>query len=138
MKIAVLGATGATGRLVVDRALAAGHGVTAVVRSEGHPPFPDGVTVVRADVTDAASLAPALSGADAVIGTLGAQRGPLIERSTAAVVQAAAQGGPARFVLLSGSSVLTDRLTGPARFMAATAMKAMSQDKAAGEGLPRQ
>lgn len=137
MDIVVLGATGATGRLVVDRALADGHAVTAVVRSADHRPFPRGVTPTLADVTDPASLAPVLSGADAVVGTLGAQRGPLIERSTAAVVRAAEQGGPSRFVLLSGYSVLNDRLTRPARFMAGTAMKAMSADKAAGERLLR-
>ncbi|GCB46236.1 hypothetical protein SNL152K_3534 [Streptomyces sp. NL15-2K] len=33
MKLLVLGATGATGRLVVDQALAAGHTVRALVRS---------------------------------------------------------------------------------------------------------
>ena len=137
MDLVVLGATGATGRLVLDRALADGHRVTAVVRSAEHDPFPDGVRTQRADVTDATSLGPVLSGADAVIGTLGAQRGPLIERSTAAVVQAAALGGPRRFVVLSGYSVLTERLTRPARLMAATAMKAMSEDKAAGERLLR-
>ncbi|MFT9093301.1 MAG: NAD(P)H-binding protein, partial [Gluconacetobacter sp.] len=33
MKILVLGATGATGRLIVSRALAEGHDVVALVRS---------------------------------------------------------------------------------------------------------
>ncbi|TMD53495.1 MAG: hypothetical protein E6I85_08270 [Chloroflexi bacterium] len=33
MKLVVLGATGRTGRLVVEQALAAGHTVTALVRS---------------------------------------------------------------------------------------------------------
>jgi NADPH:quinone reductase-like Zn-dependent oxidoreductase len=74
--IVVLGATGATGRLVITRALAAQHAVTAVVRSTGHEPFPAEVTVVRADVTDRTSLAPAVQGADALIGTLGRRRAP--------------------------------------------------------------
>lgn len=137
MDIVVLGATGGTGRLVVDRAATAKHRVTAVVRSAEHEPFPSGVTVVRTDVTDPAALTVAVSGADALIGTLGSTSGPLIERSTAAVVAAAAAGGPRRVVLLSGYSVLTDRLTLPARIMASTVMKAMSDDKVAGERLLR-
>jgi putative NADH-flavin reductase len=137
MKIVVLGATGATGRLVITRALSSRHAVTAVVRSTGHDPFPAGVNVVRADVTDPTSLAAAVEGSDAVIGTLGATKGPLIEQSTAALLAAAGAGGPHRMVVLSGYSVLTDRLTRPARLLATTAMKAMSVDKLAGEELMR-
>ena len=137
MDIVVLGATGGTGRLVVERALAEGHRVTAVVRSTGHPPFPAGVTVVEADVTDAGSLAAAVAGADAVIGTLGATGGTLMQDSTSALISATAGGGPSRFVLLSGYSQLGERLTRPARLMASTVMKAMATDKAASEDLLR-
>lgn len=135
--VVILGATGASGRLVVERALAHGHKVTAVVRSADHPPFGSEVEVRQADVTDPQSLLAAVSGAATVIGTLGANRGPLMQQSTAALVRAAAAGGPHRVVMLSGYSVLTDRLTRPAGLMATTAMKAMSTDKAAAESLLR-
>lgn len=137
MKIVVLGATGQTGRLVLERGLATGHTLTAVVRSEARDPLPGDVETVRADVTQANSLAPVLAGADAVIGTLGTTRGPLMERSTAALLEALDGRGPRRIVLLSGYSVITDRLSRPARFMATTVMKAMSQDKATSERLLR-
>ena len=56
MNIVVLGATGGIGRQVVDQALAAGHNVTAVVRSS--PPGKDTprLRVVQASVRDPAEL----------------------------------------------------------------------------------
>ena len=36
MKVAVIGATGSTGALVVDKLLARGHAVVAIGRSPGH------------------------------------------------------------------------------------------------------
>lgn len=72
MHVLVLGATGKTGREVVDIALARGHGVTAFVRSphklEGH----DGaLKVVEGSPLEVAPLAEALRGHDAVISALG-------------------------------------------------------------------
>jgi hypothetical protein len=71
MRIVVFGATGSTGRHVVDQSLFAGHDVTAVVRR------PDQVAprprlVARAgDVLDAAGLHESCSGADAVVSCVG-------------------------------------------------------------------
>jgi putative NADH-flavin reductase len=73
MKIAAFGANGQTGRILVEDALERGHLVNAVTR---HPDeFPlhhDRLEVVRADVTDGASLVKAVGGCDAVASTLGA------------------------------------------------------------------
>lgn len=72
MRLTVLGATGGTGREIVAQALADGHDVTAVVRDPARLPVEhDRLTVVRADVFDAAALEPAVKGADAVLSTLG-------------------------------------------------------------------
>ena len=71
MRIAVFGATGATGRHVVDQLLFAGHDVTAVVRRpEQVAPRPRLVTRAG-DVLDAASLHESCSGADAVVSCVG-------------------------------------------------------------------
>lgn len=71
--IAVIGATGRTGRLVVAHALAAGHHVTAVAR---HPetlgPARARLTVHAADVLAPGSLQGVLDGQDAVISAIGA------------------------------------------------------------------
>jgi uncharacterized protein YbjT (DUF2867 family) len=67
MKVVVIGAAGRTGRLVVERALAGGHRVTAVVRHPGALPVehPD-CTVVRGDVLAPETLVDPLAAADAV------------------------------------------------------------------------
>lgn len=71
-KLVVFGATGGTGRQLVEQALAAGHAVTAVVRrpeaiTMTHPRL----TVRRGDVLDAASVEAAIAGHDVVLSALG-------------------------------------------------------------------
>jgi putative NADH-flavin reductase len=73
MNITVLGAAGGTGMQVVQQALAAGHSVTALVRSPEKMPVTDPhLRVAQGDATDQASVTRALEGADAVISTLDA------------------------------------------------------------------
>jgi hypothetical protein len=76
VKIAVLGSTGRTGRLVVARALERGHDVMALARTpeQGRAPASGKLRVVRADVTDPGSAAAAVAGADVVVSGLGVTR----------------------------------------------------------------
>jgi uncharacterized protein YbjT (DUF2867 family) len=80
----VIGAAGRTGRHVVDRALAAGHVVTAFVRQpDAFGLRHDWLTVVQGDVLDAASVTAAMPGRDAVVSALGVKsRGPTTVFST--------------------------------------------------------
>lgn len=72
MKIAVIGANGRTGRIVVRDALARKHQVIAVARTdEVSAPDDDHLINARADVRDPDALMRALEGANAVISTLG-------------------------------------------------------------------
>ena len=72
MKIAVIGASGHTGRIVVKDALARGHQVVAVARTDQvSEPDDHNLTNARADVRDAGALMHALVGTDAVISALG-------------------------------------------------------------------
>ncbi len=64
--ILVTGATGKTGRQLVDVLHAAGKDVRALARTPQSAALPDGVDVVRGDYADPASLEPALDGVDAV------------------------------------------------------------------------
>ncbi|MGX1471668.1 UNVERIFIED_CONTAM: uncharacterized protein YbjT (DUF2867 family) [Streptomyces canus] len=133
MKLLVLGATGATGRLVVDQALAAGHTVRALVRSPEKVDAQPGLDVVAGQATDAGDVTQAMAGVDAVISTLGGTGGTVITDATRAVISGAATAGVTRFVELSSFAVLRERLSGPAKFMSRTAMGAMVKDKAAAE-----
>jgi len=72
MKVVVFGATGRTGKLLVEGALARGHDVTAFARA------PDKlgalrarVRVVQGDVLDGGAVSDAVDGQDAVLVTLG-------------------------------------------------------------------
>ncbi len=76
MNIVVFGANGPTGRLLTAQALAAGHRVTAFTRQPGSFPLAhENLTVTAGDVHDAASVAAAIGGQDAVLSTLGVPYG---------------------------------------------------------------
>jgi len=72
MKISVLGATGRTGQVIVEQALAAGHDVTALVRRpEGLSVTGEKLTVLVGDARDPAMIEQLVAGQDAVICSLG-------------------------------------------------------------------
>jgi len=75
MKILLLGANGAVGRLALDDLLKANHEVTALVRNTStlqrkHPQL----TVVQGEPTNAADLEKLLAGQHAVLSTLGVRK----------------------------------------------------------------
>jgi uncharacterized protein YbjT (DUF2867 family) len=138
MNLLVLGATGRTGSLVVEQALAAGHTVTALVRSPQKLNMTNpNLRVITGEATDTQAVARALAGADAIISTLGGG-GSVIADSTAAIVAAARQTGVKRVVVLSSWFVERDRLGGVTRMLTGVGMGGVIRDKSAGEQLLRQ
>src|SRR5690349_2287853 len=138
MNIVVLGATGGTGRLVVEQALAAGHTVTALVRSpEKLATLQPNLRVVTGSAADREAVAGAMDGADAVISTVGGG-GSVIADSTAAIVAAARQTGVRRVVVLSSWLVERDRMSPLLRLASGVAMAGLIKDKSAGEQQLRQ
>lgn len=109
MTLAVLGATGRTGRPLVEQALVAGHAVTALVRARStldlaHPRL----TVVQGDATDAEAVGRAVDGADAVLLTLGPTKGAppnVMTRAAEAVVAAMRAHGVRRVITETGAAV---------------------------------
>lgn len=106
MKILILGATGATGRILVQGALDRGHHVTALARR------PEAVTVrherlrvVQGDVLQRATLEAALPGHDAVIYAVGSgNMGRSTVRTEGArnVVAAMRAAGVRKLIAMSG------------------------------------
>ena len=138
MNLVVLGATGRTGRLVVEQALAAGHIVTALVRSPEKLAIRNSnLRVVTGKATDAGDVARAMVGADAVISTLGGG-GSVIVDSTRAIVEAAHKTGVKRVVVLSSFFVERDRLGALSRLLTGLGAGSKIKDKIAGEQLLRQ
>lgn len=110
MRLAVFGATGGTGRQLVEQALAQGHEVTAVVRDPARLPVKHSrLRVVQADVFDPVSVKPALEGADAVLSALGPHRHAddltVCSRGVRSILQAMLDAGVRRIVAVSGSPV---------------------------------
>jgi putative NADH-flavin reductase len=109
--IVIVAATGGVGRHLLRLSTAAGHDVTALVRTPqrlaGEP-----VRVVRADLNtpDPAALRDALTGADVVLSALGARSGAeagVASRGTSALVTAMQDTGVRRIVAVSAASVGT-------------------------------
>lgn len=104
MRILVIGATGRTGKAVVERALAAGHQVTALSRDAGGAHAPD-VRVVVGDATDARVIGEAVHGQNAVVDTIGGKtpyKATTLEASVAkAVIGAMERNGVRRLVTTS-------------------------------------
>ncbi len=114
MIITVLGATGRTGRLVVDQALDSGHRVHALVRRTGVLSDRDGLTVLEGDARSAESVAEASRATDAIVSALDTGTGPsmLIADSTRAIIEASRTTGVRRLLVVSSYSAgATEHLT---------------------------
>ncbi|WP_166435879.1 NAD(P)-dependent oxidoreductase [Cellulomonas shaoxiangyii] len=136
-RVVVLGATGATGRLVVSTALRHGHHVTALAcRPGSFAPAPGLREVEWRDVRDAATLSTALTGADAVISALGgAARGPtsVCTDAMAVAVPAMRSAGTARLVVVSAHGVAESRDRSPFSLAVWAAVGERMRDKEAME-----
>ena len=110
MKLLILGATGPTGRHLVDLALRSGDSVTALVRNPaGLGDLADRVAPVTGDATAHRDVSGAAVGHDAIVSVLGrgnsVRADGLFTRASAAVLGAAAEAGVPRLVWLSSFGV---------------------------------
>jgi len=109
MKLFVIGATGRTGREIVEQALARGHDVTAFVRSPGIITLRnERLTVLKGNATDENGLSKAIQNHDAVLSTLGPRHpfnpGSLLHDSALATTGAMKRSGVKRLVILSAAA----------------------------------
>ncbi|WP_172384600.1 NAD(P)-dependent oxidoreductase [Streptomyces sp. MNP-20] len=109
MRITVFGASGGIGGEIVRQGLAAGHGVTAVVRDPARlKAAGERLEVVTADLTDAEELRGAVAGRDAVLSGLGARgredaRAGIATRLTVPVLRAMEAEGVRRLLVVSAA-----------------------------------
>ncbi|MEN3611450.1 NAD(P)-dependent oxidoreductase [Plantactinospora sp. ZYX-F-223] len=113
MKLTVFAASGGIGRHLLRQAVAAGHDVTAVVRSPASlAGEPDGIRVVTADLSnpDPAVLADAVDNADGVLSGLGPRSmadSGVASRGTREIVTAMRARGVRRIVVVSAAPLST-------------------------------
>jgi len=110
MKIALIGASGFVGAAVLSELLARGHQVTALVRDPAKA-LPAAVTVKVADAFDAAAVARAVEGQDAVVSAFnpGWDAPDLYDQffnGSAAIEQGVALGGVKRLLVVGGAGSL--------------------------------
>jgi putative NADH-flavin reductase len=102
MKLLVIGATGRTGRLVVERALEAGHEVTAFARDPSKVELShERLEVTNGDALNEDDLIAALRGQEAVISAIGGSQRRLMEYSARVLVAAMRRTGVRRVVWMS-------------------------------------
>lgn len=136
MRIAVFGATGGTGRQVVEQALTAGHAVVALARDPARLALQDArLTVVQGDVLDRSRVDETIAGADVVIVSLGnTANNPdyIVSRGTEVIVDAmTSAGGPRRLIVVSSLGVGESRDQVPFAFkmLMNTVLKKAMEDK---------
>jgi uncharacterized protein YbjT (DUF2867 family) len=115
MKIAVFGATGRTGKLVVREALARGHDVRALARS---PEKLDdleapGLSIVGGDARDVGAVTATLDGTDVAVSALGATsrddpKG--LSETTRVLLDALKKNGPRRIVAVLSAMALMKKV----------------------------
>ena len=113
MRIALFGAGGQIARRIAREALDRGHQVTAVVRDpSSFRKYDDRLEVTQGDATDAASVARAAKGADAIVNAISPRPSPsgrpassLVDGARA-VIAGARQAGIERLIAVGGASSL--------------------------------
>jgi putative NADH-flavin reductase len=107
MQIALFGATGGTGRQVLDQALASGHTVTALVRDPARIEARSGLSVLCGDVLDQEATSRCIQGSAAVICVLGSGVGtaPVEAQGTQRILDAMKSNGVRRLVAVTSLGV---------------------------------
>ena len=139
MNVVVFGATGKTGGLVVDRALAKGHQVTVLVRNAAKFTKP-GVRVLTGDATNPSDVVAAVKAQDAVLDTIGGAtpyKATQLEATTVRNMIAAMQAeGVRRLIVVSMMGLGESRAQSPfwyKHLLMTTFLNGSTKDKAAME-----
>jgi putative NADH-flavin reductase len=112
MKLFLLGATGRTGRRVIEQALSRGHTVTAAVRAAAALQSQPRLDIAAVDPLNADAFAPVLVGHDAVISCLGQKSrrdAHLLQNAARAVVQAMTRMPVRRLLVVSQGLLFRSR-----------------------------
>jgi putative NADH-flavin reductase len=113
LRVAIFGASGRTGRPLVEQALAAGHEVRVLVRDPSKFQIRHArLAVVHGDVLDAAKVGEIIAGTDAVLNALGQTKTSpkdVQTRGTENIVAAMEGHGVRRLVSLTGAGVRDPR-----------------------------
>ena len=134
MKLLVFGATGGTGRALLEQGIAAGHEMAAFVRDRrrlGDPPHAH-LEVIEGSVLDEDAVTAAVRERDAVLSCLGTRpwrHTDICAGGTRVIARAMAAAGVKRLIVLSSQGVGDSTLGALGRVMAALALRRAFRDK---------
>jgi putative NADH-flavin reductase len=110
MKIAVFGASGKTGILIVYQALNQGHTVTAFARQPSKVTIQHkNLIVMQGDISDPVKVRQAVSGQDAILCALGVDKNKpntILSEGTRVILDAMESAGVKRFICMSSAGIL--------------------------------
>jgi len=106
-QIAVFGATGGTGRQLVEQALAQGYRIRALVRDPAKLAAREGLTLIQGDVLDQSTVDRCVEGSDAVVCILGSHGStePVEDRGTEHILAAMKRHGQRRLIAVTSMGV---------------------------------
>ncbi len=109
MRVTIFGATGKTGKILVEQALAAGHQVVAFARTPSKLEVQNpNLQIVQGDISNRDAIARAIAGADAVISVLGPTSNNAelaVSNGTKNILAAMQQENVKRLILSTGAGV---------------------------------
>lgn len=110
MNIAILGATGRVGERILKQALAEGHHVKALVRSEKLEAHPN-LEMITGDVRKKEDVEHVIAGAAAVFSAIGTDKTTTLSEAAPLIVEAMEKQGVSRLVTIGTAGILDSRLT---------------------------
>lgn len=133
MKLAIFGATGGTGRHLVEQALEGGHTVTILLRSPAtFPTQHERLSIIQGDVLNLASVEAVVTGQDAILSALGTnQRGPvtLCTDGIKHILTAMTRSQVRRLLVVSAYGVAESHHHNPYNLLLWTSLKEKMVDK---------
>lgn len=135
MRIAVFGATGGTGRQVVEQALQQGHHITALVRDPAKLDIQHAnLTVIQGNVLEETAVAQALEAAEAVVCSLGTTSnnpGDVVSAGTRQIISQMQKNGPQRLIVVTSLGVgdSADQVPFAFKMLMKTVLKKVMADK---------
>ncbi len=110
MEIAIFGATGRVGEQFLKRALADGHRVKALVRSDKLEPHVN-LEMIVGDIRKAEDVERVISGTEAVFSAIGTDRTTTLSEAGPLLVSAMEKHGISRLITIGTAGILDSRMT---------------------------